>query len=783
MLLAGAAWVLIVSGDNPAADFLRFNVPPFVLVRYNHLYFWLVTLLVATFAWRRIELITGTPTITDHVPPEARAWGPRLATIGLACLVVSALVGMATPDAYGLGAPVDGISAMGSPHLAWQATIVAVGLLTGAVALWGTRYPGTGGDGRAWTTLTATSLIAFVTACVAGALVRRGGFTPPTIPVPFSWQLALDLAHGGSILLVTALLFARVRSQTALRTGLAAIMILDVSLAVPRYFSDNDTAGASQAGWPFPPFGAGRGGDQFLTRTTGTVKSDFARPFSSAFSPPPPVTRLRADWGTVYEQWVHFPATWTLGAGGEAAVARDSLTAVRSTPDCTTGAPNAGVAASGRVTRLLATTVDVSFTTVCDRLLVFTDSWAPGWSATIDGVPTPVLRVNNAIRGVMVPAGEHSLVWHYRPRFLAPLLSLLATGLGISGILIAAPWWARRIPIRFPKRLGKFLGFDPLHTPTVVSNAQLAPFHELAIDSGVATRGGRPLATRIVPALAVIGVLVALSLAAYDPRIDGPAEPFRLFLLRSLLAGTWAWIVIAGRVGFGSMVGQSVMLLVLLPPLGLQAARHSGPISWVAPLSTTSTDFRTLSWRNTWEVTRRGNVEIETGTGGTMVANDGATATAITRALKPVTQSFWLRWNQPLGTLEPGPLLTISWTALVDRTGPYYTVATLGRLTIQAVNRGYLVTAPVPGGDVKGDFVEASAADQSRPRRWTLTIRLEGSSLSLDDQHVWQGGSPGMVERITLGDASSDREHAGSMTLAEATVVQRVSIGEPSTGK
>ena len=47
---------------------------------------------------------------------------------------------------------------------------------------------------------------------------------------------------------------------------------------------------------------------------------------------------------------------------------------------------------------------------------------------TIDGAPVPVLRVNNAIRAVMAPAGDHSLVWTYRPRFLFPLLALLALG-------------------------------------------------------------------------------------------------------------------------------------------------------------------------------------------------------------------------------------------------------------------------------------------------------------------------------------------------------------------
>lgn len=78
VLVAGAGWVLIVSGDNPLANFLRFNVPPFVLVRYNHLYFWLVTLFITTFAWRRAELINRLSPDHGTIPDTVRLWGHRL---------------------------------------------------------------------------------------------------------------------------------------------------------------------------------------------------------------------------------------------------------------------------------------------------------------------------------------------------------------------------------------------------------------------------------------------------------------------------------------------------------------------------------------------------------------------------------------------------------------------------------------------------------------------------------------------------------------------------------
>jgi hypothetical protein len=587
---------------------------------------------------------------------------------------------------------------------------------------------------------------------------------------------------------VTALLFARARSQTALRTGIAAIMVLDVSLAVPRYFSDNDTAGASQPGWPYPPYETGHGGDWFLPKSLGTAKRDFQAPFSSSFSPPPPVTRLRTDWGTLYDTWILFPSVWSQTSDEDVLVSRDSIVDRTAPKSCTGAEQEARIAPIGSVRLLLASRVEATFDADCNRLLVFTDSWASGWSATIDGVPTPVLRVNNAIRGVIVPAGEHSLIWDYRPRYLLPLLALLATGLGISGILIAAPWWSRRFPIPMPQRLDRLFGFSPLTGADVgvVTVAPLAPDTSLPAarpgSSDIRPRDwhGLPPMWRyglpIALPLTGLAFLVLVSVAAYDPRIDGPAQGFRLFLFRSVLAGLWAWIVLAGRTGFRSPVGPSLMLLLLLPPLALQMARHTDRVSNGMPVASITTDFRSPSWQNTWDVTRRGNATSGTGPSGTVLRNDGATATAVTSSAQSVNPDIWPWWKRPLGRIRSGPL-DLTWTAILDRSGPYYTVATVGRLTIQALKGGYLVTAPVPGGDVRGDFVEVPDTGQPGSVRWLLRIDPDaGVSLFLDDRPSWKGGHPGMIERITLGDASNDPEHRGSMTITDASIVQRVAL-------
>jgi hypothetical protein len=779
-MIFGMTWVTVVSGDNPVADFLRFNVPPFVLVRYNHLFFWLVTLLASTLTWRIIERITSATTSGDLIPPSVRTWGIRVSVIGVACLAVATLASMATPDAYGLGAPANGVSAMGSPHLAWQATILVIGATTGYLALRGTSASSRLTARWAWTALAWSSIIAFAAACAAGIALRRAGITPPTVPVTFGWQLIMDVAHGGVMIAAVAVAFAKAPTQSALRTGVAAIMVFDVSLAVPRYFSDNDTVGVSQPGWPFPPYQQGHGGDQFLPQGTGTSKGDFVQPFSSSFSPPPPVSRLRADWGSLYEQWVHFPAQWDLGPNTDVDVQRDSLAEPRKAVGC-----GQQSASSGRVTRLLATTVDVSFTADCDRLLVFTDSWAPGWSATIDGTPVPVLRVNNAIRAVMAPAGEHSLVWHYRPRFLVPLIALLALGVGTSFVLIAAPWWSRRLPLRSSSRLDRLFGFGPagvssplvdhpqLSAPTSVDHPQ-RPVPPVAVAPTLSTPGSSLPSWGIALAVTAIGIATIASLALHDANIDGPSGPFRRFLVRSFIAGIWAWIVVAGRVGFASPVGPTVLAVVLLPPLVLQVARHADPITRGAAVHESASDFRTASWQDAWEVVGRGDPPASSPE-GTTLRNDGATANALTHALPQPSPTLWAWWQRPLGTNAVAPSYVVAWTATIERSSAYYTVLKLGRSTIQALKAGILITAPVPGGDVKGDFIEG-ASPNGVPVSWKITSDAVASTLSLDGRQVWSGGSVGTATTVALGDVSTDAEHRGVITVTSVSVAMHLSM-------
>lgn len=49
------------------------------------------------------------------------------------------------------------------------------------------------------------------------------------------------------------------------------------------------------------------------------------------------------------------------------------------------------------------------------QVAVFSEIYSPGWSVTIDGKPAEAFRCDYVLRGLSVPAGEHSIEFVYRP--------------------------------------------------------------------------------------------------------------------------------------------------------------------------------------------------------------------------------------------------------------------------------------------------------------------------------------------------------------------------------
>ena len=95
-------------------------------------------------------------------------------------------------------------------------------------------------------------------------------------------------------------------------------------------------------------------------------------------------------------------------------------------------------------------------------LVILADVFYPGWELTIDGVATRVLRANRAMRGALVSAGTHLLVYSYRPRSL--LVGAAVSGIGLVALMILLVPRASRhssaLGPRLPSKLVKaFAGF------------------------------------------------------------------------------------------------------------------------------------------------------------------------------------------------------------------------------------------------------------------------------------------------------------------------------------
>ena len=99
-----------------------------------------------------------------------------------------------------------------------------------------------------------------------------------------------------------------------------------------------------------------------------------------------------------------------------------------------------GGTGTARVEQYSADTVRVQTQASADAWLVLSDTFYPGWSATIDGQAAPLLRGDVLFRVVPIPAGEHEVEFRFDPPSIkvglivtAVSIAIVALGLALAG--------------------------------------------------------------------------------------------------------------------------------------------------------------------------------------------------------------------------------------------------------------------------------------------------------------------------------------------------------------
>ncbi|MDP3988162.1 MAG: YfhO family protein [Candidatus Levybacteria bacterium] len=88
--------------------------------------------------------------------------------------------------------------------------------------------------------------------------------------------------------------------------------------------------------------------------------------------------------------------------------------------------------------------IKLSVNSETDQLLFISDTYYPGWQAAVDGKETKIYRADYAFRAIIVPKGNHKILFEYKPKSF--YLGLKITIVGIISLFLCAIF-ARRLKL------------------------------------------------------------------------------------------------------------------------------------------------------------------------------------------------------------------------------------------------------------------------------------------------------------------------------------------------
>jgi hypothetical protein len=112
--------------------------------------------------------------------------------------------------------------------------------------------------------------------------------------------------------------------------------------------------------------------------------------------------------------------------------------------------PGGGSPGATVITSYSPQEVQLTASTQSQALLVLTDTYYPGWTATVDGGTAPILPTDLAFRGVVVPPGTHHVTFHYAPASFQLGVAVAVAGVGLLTLTL---WWIPRLAPEERKRM------------------------------------------------------------------------------------------------------------------------------------------------------------------------------------------------------------------------------------------------------------------------------------------------------------------------------------------
>lgn len=98
--------------------------------------------------------------------------------------------------------------------------------------------------------------------------------------------------------------------------------------------------------------------------------------------------------------------------------------------------PDLHAIGSGKIVLYSPDKIKISVNTNGSQLLFLSDSYYPGWSASIDGINTPIMKADYAFRAISVPKGKHTVIFEYKPRSF-----LYGVGFAFLGVIMLIGEW------------------------------------------------------------------------------------------------------------------------------------------------------------------------------------------------------------------------------------------------------------------------------------------------------------------------------------------------------